>query len=161
MIIDVRELLESSGHISAVAETTVEDPMTGEAQVPCAIEIDYRQSGTTLYLSAAVEGTVSTLCQRCLEPVRQAITGAFELMVRRGEQEGEETDDVVVLPDQQHELVLDPFIHEAIVINTPMLIVCGEQCRGLCPECGANRNTDACRCEAPADDRWDGLKKST
>jgi uncharacterized protein len=38
--------------------------------------------------------------------------------------------------------------------------VCRDDCRGICPVCGQNRNSTACNCHAEvADDRWAGLKK--
>ena len=158
MIVDIRELAEAAGRLSATGATTVDDPMAGRIPVPWTVGIDYRQSGGGYIFHAAVEGAIATACQRCLVPVRHTVRGEFDLMVRRGEP-GDGGDDVVFLAAQQYEVEFDPFIHEAIVVNTPMIIVCGEECRGLCPVCGANRNIDACTCESPADERWDALKK--
>jgi len=42
----------------------------------------------------------------------------------------------------------------------PMQRVCREDCKGICPFCGANRNEVACECHIkPADDRWRALEK--
>jgi uncharacterized protein len=38
--------------------------------------------------------------------------------------------------------------------------VCSEDCKGICPECGQNRNQIECHCQAEAvDDRWAALKQ--
>lgn len=158
MILDIRELEGADGHVSGAGVTTVEDPVAGTIPVPWTVGIDYRQSAGGYFFQAAVEGAIATACQQCLVPVQHRVRGEFDLMVRRGEP-GDGGDDVIFLTAQQYEVEFDPFIHEAIVVNTPMIIVCREECRGLCPGCGVNRNTDACTCESPADERWDALKK--
>jgi uncharacterized protein len=46
-----------------------------------------------------------------------------------------------------------------LLLNIPMRILCKEDCRGLCPKCGRNRNTNSCDCvEEAIDPRWEGLK---
>jgi len=39
-----------------------------------------------------------------------------------------------------------------------MKILCAEDCKGLCPTCGANLNETDCDCKAPVDARWASLK---
>jgi uncharacterized protein len=38
---------------------------------------------------------------------------------------------------------------EQVILSVPMKVICGSECRGLCPVCGANRNLTRCDC-APA-----------
>jgi uncharacterized protein len=47
------------------------------------------------------------------------------------------------------------------VVSVPMVILCADDCRGLCPVCGANRNRDACRCQSAADPRWNALRRQS
>jgi len=42
-------------------------------------------------------------------------------------------------------------IWEQVAVALPVKLLCQEECRGVCPVCGANRNTEPCRC--PAADR--------
>ena len=68
-------------------------------------------------------------------------------------------------PDQDDELypivddVVDfgPLVRDAIVLELPMAPLCRDDCSGLCPECGANRNEGDCGCVAPSDPRWANL----
>jgi len=48
---------------------------------------------------------------------------------------------------------------EALVLALPAQVVCSQACRGLCPQCGQDRNRGDCGC-APAegDERWSKLK---
>jgi uncharacterized protein len=57
--------------------------------------------------------------------------------------------------------VLDtrPLLLEQIELNIPMKPLCREDCAGICPVCGANRNQAPCRCEdRPIDPRWMALQ---
>ena len=54
----------------------------------------------------------------------------------------------------------DPLIYEQIVLQIPMKALCREDCRGLCPRCGANLNLSSCSCpDRDVDERLAVLKK--
>ena len=56
-------------------------------------------------------------------------------------------------------LELADLIKEQILLALPMQRICREECKGICPVCGANRNEVPCECHVkPADDRWIALK---
>jgi uncharacterized protein len=40
-----------------------------------------------------------------------------------------------------------------------MQILCRDDCKGLCPQCGVNRNHKSCECGGTSDPRWDALRK--
>jgi uncharacterized protein len=52
---------------------------------------------------------------------------------------------------------LGPLARDAIVLELPMATLCREDCAGLCPQCGADRNEGPCGCLAPRDPRWANL----
>ncbi|MBI2339397.1 MAG: DUF177 domain-containing protein [Deltaproteobacteria bacterium] len=62
---------------------------------------------------------------------------------------------------QEPEIDLKEIIREQVVLALPLQFLCAENCRGLCPRCGANLNVELCRClpDNPADPRWGPLKK--
>ena len=111
----------------------------------------------------SASGKVS--CGRCLEPVVWQMDSTFDLEVALAETAPldpeltlDEADlDVVFL----EELLLDleRLAIEQVLLEMPIRVLCSEECAGLCPLCGANRNVeDACRCEPEADPRWAALK---
>jgi uncharacterized protein len=56
---------------------------------------------------------------------------------------------------------LAPMVHDAILLDLPLAPLCREDCAGLCPYCGTDRNEATCDCSAPVDPRWatlDGLR---
>jgi uncharacterized protein len=46
-------------------------------------------------------------------------------------------------------LDLEPLVHDACILELPLAPLCQDDCRGLCPQCGVNRNHETCSCEAP------------
>ena len=101
-----------------------------------------------------VEGTVPApwvgICRRCAEPV------AGELRIPVHERFADEPDDDFY-PIVDDAIDLGPLVRDAVVLELPMAPLCRDDCAGLCPQCGANRNEGDCGCVAPRDPRWANL----
>lgn len=163
MIVDLHKLEPGTGHLSGEHDVCFVDAFDTERVVRCEVEVDYQRTGAW-YLTVRVRGEYTTTCHRCLDDVKTAVEGEFELVVRRrleSDADGEGGEDYIVLPLGEHEVSLAPYIHESFVVNIPMIIQCSEDCRGLCSTCGANLNRESCGCVADTTDpRWDALRKS-
>ena len=122
-----------------------------------------------------VEGAISAPafleCARCLEPFSQTLEGDFSIIVRqlkRGEtapqysendEEGD-SDSLVIIPYGEDSLDITEYVHDALLLAIPLKPICSEDCKGLCPQCGANLNQVDCGCPAgDIDPRLAGLKK--
>ena len=55
------------------------------------------------------------------------------------------------------EIDLEPLARETVVLELPQAPLCREDCLGLCPDCGVDRNEGTCSCEPPRDPRWSVL----
>ena len=54
---------------------------------------------------------------------------------------------------------VDEIVKEQIVLAVPTRMLCREDCKGICPECGTDRNTGDCSCATnDIDPRWAALK---
>jgi uncharacterized protein len=59
-------------------------------------------------------------------------------------------------------VAVHPIVEERIQLAVPMKPLCGPECRGLCPQCGVDRNREACNCATEAvDPRWEALRALT
>ena len=76
--------------------------------------------------------TLNTVCARCVEAVSRRFVKACEFEV-----EYKSGDDSVDL---------GPYIREEIYIGYEPRVLCKEDCKGICPECGAYLNKEKCRC---------------
>lgn len=105
--------------------------------------------------AVAVTGTVRArwtgACGRCLA----AAAGDLEVAVREHYSEGGDGEDMYPLHDGVVDL--EPLVRDAVLLELPQSPLCRLDCRGLCPVCGADRNTEPCQCEPPRDDRWRAL----
>lgn len=100
---------------------------------------------------AKVEGSVSlsfrTACDRCLTEVPTLLELSFERIVASPEAtaEDEDTDDLSFM--EGYQLNVETFVYNEIIGNWPAKILCKEDCKGLCPICGQNRNERDCGCD--------------
>ena len=118
-------------------------------------------------------GTVTTrlelVCSRCLEPFELPVDRQFDLrFLPAGATEPEpdedeetevEDDDVAVTFYRDEQIDLNELLQEQFYLALPMKPLCSEGCKGICPQCGANRNVSPCDCNPHWEDpRMAGLK---
>ena len=104
-------------------------------------------------------------CDRCLETARFPIDIDFDLFYRP-EGTGIGSDEIELEPGETEiayysgeGLELNDILREQVLLALPMQRVCREDCKGICPVCGKDRNEADCGCTVePADDRWAALK---
>jgi uncharacterized protein len=93
------------------------------------------------------------ICRRCTVPV----SGDLRVTVSERFADAPIGDDDLLYPIVDDTIDLGPLVRDAIVLELPMAPLCREDCRGLCPQCGADRNETECGCVAPVDPRWANL----
>lgn len=113
-----------------------------------------------VHVTGVVEARLVLACRRCLEDVRHDLELELDLLYDpEVDKEGEEAQ-VYQLEAEAHELDLAPAIREQLLLEVPPYPLCREDCRGLCPKCGIDRNEDACDCTlTEPDPRWDALRE--
>jgi uncharacterized metal-binding protein YceD (DUF177 family) len=67
-------------------------------------------------------------------------------------------EDLDLFPFDGETIDLEPLFREQFVLAIPYAPLCSETCKGLCQQCGIDRNTATCTCEPPIDPRLAGLK---
>ena len=112
-------------------------------------------------LSAQVESR----CARCLEPVASTVAEEFDLIYRplgvdtRGEEVSISRAETEIGYYQGDGLLLQDALKEQVLLALPARQICSEDCKGLCPHCGRNLNTETCDCVgAVTDSRWTALE---
>ena len=110
--------------------------------------------------------TMESDCDRCLGKAQFAIDAPFDLFYQPNSAVGDA--DEIAIDEGEAEigfyqgagLELEDILREQVLLLLPMHRLCSEDCLGICPVCGHNRNESDCACaETPADDRWSGLKE--
>src|SRR2546423_8106743 len=123
-----------------------------------------RKSGA-VEVSGSVTAKVETPCARCLKPVTLPITARFsERFVTAVSWSSEEQhelnrEDLDLAVFDGESIDLDQLVREEIVLAVPTQVLCREDCKGLCPTCGIDRNIAACECGTrEVDSRWEKLR---
>ena len=92
------------------------------------------------------------VCARCLEPVMEEVSKDFDLSYRPAATLGKveeiklKSEDTEIAFFQRDGLFLADILAEQVNLAISMKVICRSDCRGLCPHCGANLNSEECRC---------------
>jgi DUF177 domain-containing protein len=155
--VDVRDLL---GHPGSHRTVRVEEPVEGlrtelahvPEDTPVAAELLMESVVEGILASGPVAGTMQLTCARCLKP----FDGPFSIEVRELFTPGASDDDDEY-PVQEGFVDLTPMIRDNVIPAMPFAPLCREDCLGLCPRCGGDRNLGECSCSEPVDERWSAL----
>lgn len=135
-----------------------EDYTTTPASPEVDLEVSRSLSG--LHMRLRTQVVLEGPCWRCVEParVRLAIdTTEFAAEGRDDDAPFDEDLDSAYLEGTI--LDVETWARDSIAEAVPATIVCREDCAGLCPTCGVNRNTTSCDCVVDTTDpRWDALR---
>jgi uncharacterized protein len=148
----------------APEEIDLED---GDAELKSPVKIE--GTLTKRIAQADIEGEISAVvvmqCSRCLQPVENLLNFQFKVGYVAPENYSAakeievRTDDLEVALFDGQNIDIKELAREQILLNIPIQVFCTEDCKGLCPKCGANRNLIDCKCEEKeVDPRWAILK---
>lgn len=137
------------------------DPRPGAGpQAKDAIAVTGRLSSAgegRFYFSGRFEGEVATECRRCLAPVVVPVADQLHLLFAEAGDEETDDSDVYLMDPRAYALDVRPAIREQWLLAVPAFALCREDCKGLCPRCGADLNVGSCRCQPKVDPRWAAL----
>jgi uncharacterized protein len=106
----------------------------------------------SLTVSGSAEAPWAGTCRRCLRDVVGTARADLREVYERHPVEGE------TWPLRGDQVDLTEMVREEVVLALPLAPVCQDDCQGLCPECGADRNESDCgHTVADGDPRWAAL----
>jgi uncharacterized protein len=120
---------------------------------PISLAFDIFKNKQQFRLAGRVQTTLELPCSRCLEPFTTPVDQTFDLRyqphtVNTGEGEREiEEDDLTTAFYENDEIDLGQLMREQFFLSLPMKPLCGNDCRGLCAQCGTNLNRGTCDCK--------------
>jgi uncharacterized protein len=132
---------------SPIPELEISNSRVPEGSEVCLDVVVESVSGGVL-VTGSVSADWEGDCRRCLEPARGRLTAAVRELF------SDDPDPELGYPVTADWLDLEPLAHDACILELPLAPLCGDDCLGLCPGCGANLNREACTCTAKPDPRW-------
>jgi uncharacterized protein len=161
---DIRSI--ESHAVQVDAELSADDPAwkEGDPKPSDAVHVTGRLSPAggpgRFYWHGRIEGDVDLPCRRCLADASAHVSDEAHLIFAEADDEETDDPDVYRLDPRALELDLKPAIREQWLLAAPTFALCRDDCKGLCPSCGADLNTGQCACPPVTDSRWDALKKA-
>jgi len=132
---------------------------------PATVNGKIRLAGNEVFVNGHVDTRTQVECDRCLKSIELPVSADFELEYITGSEyessavaELTEAEMAVAVFDGEA-LDVDEIVKEQILLAVPTRMLCREDCEGICPQCGVDRNTGECNCEMKEiDPRWAALK---
>jgi uncharacterized protein len=125
-----------------------------------------KNTGGELRIQGRYTVELTAPCDRCLANARHPLDAGFDLFYRpastiaRDEEIEIDEGEAQIGFYEGGGLELEDILREQILLALPMQRVCSEDCKGICPVCGKDRNQSACDCAThTVDDRWGALRK--
>lgn len=99
-----------------------------------------------------LSGAVTVPCNRCAENADINIDNKFDEYEEipentRAAQDSKNAEGHIVFDRNAPMLNLAEIVWEQFMLSLPVSPLCREDCRGLCPQCGANLNIAPCSCK--------------
>jgi len=171
MLLDLSRLRGGVERLDRRFEPSEFSQIDGDFRVvaPVVLTGDVRKDDRKVRLTGRVQTALECACSRCLEPFTVPIDAAIDLLLLPASENAGDDDDDDEREVEQDDLgvsyyaddVIDlgEIVREQFYLALPMKPLCREDCQGLCPVCGVNRNRETCECEATwVDPRMEGLR---
>lgn len=168
--VNVAQLLKE--RVGAVRMFEVDGPeLETDEGHPAHVRASLRLTRTDrgVWASGPVSYGVEFACSRCLAPFASraeaqvddvflpSVDAATGAKLRYGDDEDGDANSI----DERHVLDLSETLRQYRLAAIELAPVCKEECKGICPECGADRNESVCSCERYLDQRWSVLRELT
>jgi uncharacterized protein len=167
MFIDVADLSNSPKHISV--RIPADEIGLDEDNVRLINEVEFAADAVRNEAEIDVKGRISYKaeidCTRCLNPIAHDGKIEFDINYVTPEHFGLEKEHEIQGTDLETDVLegdridVRQVVREQVLLDLPEQIFCREDCKGICPKCGADRNLIDCKCEEDEiDPRWAALK---
>ena len=167
MRIELENLEGGKGEFAHVYQPDELNPVDERISLsgPATVGGKVRLAGNEVFVNGHVETRAQVECDRCLQPVETPVNTDFDLEYITGS-EYESTGTAELTEEEMSVSVfdgkaidVDEIVKEQVVLAVPTRMLCREDCKGICPECGTDRNTGDCNCTTKdIDPRWAALK---
>ena len=125
---------------------------------PVLAEGNVRNTAGVLVMQGSIATTIHGICDRCASEFHRRVEFPIDVILVT-KLESEENEDEWVFPLEGDSADLDDIVRTVFVLNLDSKLLCKEDCKGLCPQCGKNLNDGPCNCRKELDPRFAALKQ--
>ena len=160
MLLNVKPILHTPGkRLDLQFELDLSDmEFSGRYPIsrPVAVSGEVRNTAGILELTLNAQTTLDAVCDRCGREFMQKKDVPFACMLAE-ELQNEDNDEIVLLEDGMVDV--GDLARTAFILDMDTKTLCSEDCKGLCPRCGADLNLGPCSCKKETDPRLAALAK--
>ena len=119
---------------------------------PIEYELTVSKMGTDVRINGPIRCTLTLSCDRCLEAFSCSVSAYLDIGLAPRADEAKpaelelKSEDLNLYFFEGDELELEPYVYEEVMLGVPIKALCGDACKGMCPVCGKNQNTETCEC---------------
>jgi uncharacterized protein len=159
--VDLRELAQGRA-VQTRGELKQDDPVLADTEItlqePVAVDGRLQSIGEDrFYWQGTARTVVRGECRRCLTPVSTPVTLEIGALFTQ-DLDAADDPDTYPVPRNATEIDVTPAVREELVLAAPQYMLCRDDCKGLCPQCGKDWNSGPCDCEPVTEARWQPLK---
>ena len=125
---------------------------------PVLAEGNVRNTAGVLVMQGSIATTIHGICDRCASEFHRKVEFPIDVVLVT-KLESEENEDEWVFPLEGDSADLDDIVRTVFVLNLDSKLLCKEDCKGLCPQCGKNLNDGPCNCRKELDPRFAALRQ--
>ena len=160
MILDVRPILCAPGKTLEFQFQMDLSDVEFEGRYPASRPVEtkglVRNTAGLLELSLSAWTTLDSVCDRCGKEFLQEKEVSYSCMLAE-ELQNEDSDEIVLLEDGRVDV--GDLARTEFILGMDTKTLCSEDCKGLCPRCGADLNAGPCSCRKEPDPRLAALAK--
>jgi uncharacterized protein len=131
-----------------------DDPFNPRLIRPVNVTLNVSKTVDHVRVTGKIEGSLEVDCHRCLRTFSFLLNEDVDIYLIEEDRDPEEdekeldTEELVYDFFDGEVIEIDRLIAEQIFLALPVKVLCSEDCRGICPNCGANLNEEPCQCKA-------------
>ena len=170
MKVDIHDILEEGLHLEITENGNELQTTAGKVDFlilsPVSANLTLLKSDEEVFVRGRMASILRLRCARCLKEFEQKISSNIDVVYSIAPEHGlkekelsrEEASTNYLKGD---EIDINAVLFEQLSLDIPMQPVCGPNCKGLCPKCGADLNQGNCGCHATdhTDTRFAKLKE--
>jgi uncharacterized protein len=152
---DIKPILTAVHFTEEVQELNRLLAQDGEADyqvaAPLQVDMTHLRAGDELFFNGVIHGEAIGQCGRCLEEYSFPLVREFSVVLAPQPPLGRETelsyDELSASFYSGETIDVSALVYEQTQLALPNPPLCREDCKGLCPQCGVNRNVETCTCQ--------------
>ncbi len=160
-----KRLVFKWGNDSFKGFTTIHDPYDMKVIDYLHVDIFLTREKNHIRVAGQINGKFEVQCHRCLEDFHYPVNINVETFLYKQSDISPGAEEEIELDredlDQEFfdgvEIDVDLIVAEEIFLSLPQVMLCSENCKGLCPLCGTNRNINECNCSLMANSPFAAL----